>query len=130
MVFPRNIATPELRKSHNVIIELEKAVGIASDGCFQFEWDLKANDALPRKEAIKAASDLYESVHKAVIMLYPMTHDEFKRGLAEQEARFEEASRHTKQVFGERVSVLSRHGRGEIPLGTGGGGQEEQPGLK
>ncbi|MFN3077225.1 MAG: type II toxin-antitoxin system HicA family toxin [Alphaproteobacteria bacterium] len=47
-----------------------------------------------------------------------MTHDEFKRWLAKQGARFEEGKRHTKVFLGGRASVLPRHGRKEIPAGT------------
>lgn len=47
-----------------------------------------------------------------------MTHDEFKRWLARQGAAFAEGKRHTKVYLKGRMSVLPRHGRKEIPLGT------------
>jgi mRNA interferase HicA len=47
-----------------------------------------------------------------------MTHDEFRRWLARQGARFVEGTRHTKVYFNGRISTLPRHGRKEIPAGT------------
>lgn len=47
-----------------------------------------------------------------------MTHDEFRRWLARQGARFVEGTRHTKVYLNGRVSTLPRHGRKEMPAGT------------
>ena len=51
-------------------------------------------------------------------MLAGMTHDELRRWLARLGARFAEGKRHTKVYLGDRMSVLPRHGRKEIPTGT------------
>lgn len=47
-----------------------------------------------------------------------MTHDEFRRWLSRQGARFVEGTRHTKVYLNDRISTLPRHGRKEIPAGT------------
>jgi len=59
----------------------------------------------------------------------PMTHDEFKRWLARQGVRFADGAKHTKLFFGDRFSVLPRHGRREIPPGTAAA-IKKQLGLK
>jgi mRNA interferase HicA len=47
-----------------------------------------------------------------------MTHDEFKRWLAKQGAHFDEGKRHTKVFLNDKASVLPRHGKKEIAVGT------------
>jgi mRNA interferase HicA len=47
-----------------------------------------------------------------------MTHDEFKRWLANQGATFKEGSKHTIVFLNGNRSTLPRHGRKEVPAGT------------